>query len=563
MAYAFQVPRQRTINSQAKTLNTGENLFDLQRQAPVSEGQQLAEQQNTQGLKTGQWADVQSAQNATNRQNALRTSNALQATRGTFARSGVDTSPEAAARAQDQSFSAAEGQNLNGTNAVNQLQRQYRNDAITQAGKNEQGYTDRQNATTNTIGTLGNLDIANKNADINQQNADTNQYSAVGDVADKTGRLALDTTKVGNDFTLGGRAADTAEKNATTNRLGVDNQHDEFGRKLSQDDAHFGVTSAQTDRGLNQEDTKIENAAKAAADRLGYDWAALSQNDRQFLIDDARKKSEFTVTSGIDQQNADTSKYSAEGAVKLGQDKLTQDDTHFGLTRGDSQKAQTYEEISKMPDGPSKNLALQAYYAGGDVGKTISGGINPDGSLKNPGMSPGTAAYQAKVDELQATYPNKSKAEIEAMVQARAEKADLVTQGVNDTGVQSLETKKALDMLRTNPTSLTPDQKNNLVASGDIKSFSTATAVPVGSAGKEMTGQMVKVGGDYYTVNNGGSVITDWNAIGSDNSHKDYTELKDSNGNPVYVVDGVLTQRRPVDAKKPSGISGVFNSFGF
>jgi hypothetical protein len=58
-------------------------------------------------------------------------------------------------------------------------------------------------------------------------------------------------------------------------------------------------------------------------------------------------------------------------------------------------------------------------------------------------------------------------------------------------------------------------------------------------------------------------VITDWNAIGSDNSHKDYTELKDSNGNPVYVVDGVLTQRRPVDAKKPSGISGVFNSFGF
>ena len=122
MAYTFQVPRQK----------------------PLTQGAQLAEDQNTRGLATGQYADVQSAAGATDRTNALRTSNALQATRGTFARSGQDFSPEAAARAQDQSFSAAEAQNLNGTNAVNQLQRQYRNDAMTNANQYESAANQRQ-----------------------------------------------------------------------------------------------------------------------------------------------------------------------------------------------------------------------------------------------------------------------------------------------------------------------------------------------------------------------------------------------------------------------------------
>lgn len=119
--------------------------YDLTRQPNLTEGYGIAEAQNTQGLKTGQFADVQSAQAATDRANSLRTSQALQQTRGTLARSGVDISPAASIWAQDQAFSAAEGQNLNGTNAVNQLQRQYRTDAQAQAQEYESRAQDSAN----------------------------------------------------------------------------------------------------------------------------------------------------------------------------------------------------------------------------------------------------------------------------------------------------------------------------------------------------------------------------------------------------------------------------------
>jgi hypothetical protein len=594
MAYSFQVPRMKTINSQAKTLNTGDNLYDLQRQAPVSEGQQLAEQQNTQGLKTGQWADVQSAQNATNRQNALRTSSALQATRGTFARSGVDTSPEAAARAQDQSFSAAEGQNLNGTNAVNQLQRQYRNDAMAQAGKNEQGYTDRQNATTNTLGTLGNLDIANKNADINQQNADTTRYSAEGDVGYKGGQLALDTTKEEHSFALGTREADTADKNAAANALEVENRAKaEAARlgfdydKLSQEDKNqlldreqkkheFSITSGQTDRSLNQKDKEIENQAKQEAARLGFDYDKLSQEDRQFLIDNSRKNAEFDVTSKIDQQNADTSAQGVannyalgSGELQLGYDELGSDQNVFRLERGDLAKKQTWSEIQAMPEGPSKNQAITAYYSGGDVGKTISGGINADGSLKNPGMSPGEATVQSKVDAIKAYTPklvgesdDAYNARINTKVQEYFTNQDTISKGVQDTGVKSVAVSQAKDILATNPKLLTDTQKTALVASGDIPSYKTASAVPIGDQANQIKGKTVEFGGKYYTMNGGGSVITEWNGAGSSNTHKDYATLMDGD-TPVYVVDGKLTSTKPVDKSKPKAIGAALNYIGF
>jgi hypothetical protein len=563
MAYGFQVPRQRPMNVQTKTLNTGTNLFDLQRQAPVSEGQQLAEQQNTEGLRTGQWADVQSAQNATNRQNALRTSQALQATRGTFARSGVDTSPEAASRAQDQSFSAAEGQNLNGTNAVNQLQRQYRNDAITQAGKNEQGYTDRQNATTNTIGTLGNLDISNKNADINQQNADTTRYSAEGDIADKTGRLALDTTKeansfgiergklaldttkVGNDLYLGGRSADTADRNADTNLLDVNNRNALGNRNATNDerkttsDIYLGGRAADTaDRNADT------NTTRAANDfTLGTRSADTADRNADTNLLDVKNRN--TLGEGnlaLDKTKVDNDYTINSGNLQLGKDRLESDKNIFTLERGDKNKSTTMDQINAIQDPVARNLALKAYYNGEDVSKAISGNIDANGQLINKSMSPGTAAYQAKVDELQATYPDKPKAEIEQMVRDRAAQSDAINKGVIDTGVKSVAASQAKDVLATNPQALTPEQKNALVASGDIKSFEPGN-MPVGDSARNLIGQPVKIGGTFYKVDNALTIRSGYTRSG-DPRHTDTVVLVDDKGNKKYFYNGLINDKQ-------------------
>lgn len=105
--------------------------FGLQTQQPLTQAGALAQQKTTQGLQTGNFAEVQSAQNATNRANALRQTQAIQLARGNAARGNL--SAEAAQRAQDESLAAAQSQNLSAQNAVNALQRQSTQDAMNRA----------------------------------------------------------------------------------------------------------------------------------------------------------------------------------------------------------------------------------------------------------------------------------------------------------------------------------------------------------------------------------------------------------------------------------------------
>lgn len=711
MAYAFQVPRQR----------------------PLTQGAQIAEDQNTRGLATGQYADVQSAAGATDRANALRTSNALQATRGTFARSGQDFSPEAAARAQDQSFSAAEGQNLNGTNAVNQLQRQYRNDAMTNANQYESAANQRQqqgvsndqfqqtfganredaatarnqfgqnyNAGREDAATARNQFGLNYNAGREDANTSKNQFGETmaqrkNEFGVSSGQSQQQIDNQSKQF-LTSQAQRDKEFGVTSgqSQQQINNQVDQYGRSLNQNQnqfdlsrgdsnsqfdknlgqrqSEFGVTSGQNQQQINnqtsqfnqnyaagredantsksqfdltrgdknsqfnqtlgQNQQQIDNQASQAAAKMGYDYASLSQNDKQFFADKAMKESQFGVTSGQNQQqinnqasqfgqnyqagreDAATSKNqfdltrgdkNSQFDVTSGQnqqqinnqagqfnqtlnqnasqfnDKLGQDanqfaqnyeagradattsKSQFDLTRGDKQKSMTMDEINTIQDPVARNQALKAYYSGGNVGDTISGNIDANGQLINHASSPAEVKLSSAVDELKNVVPrftiangdgyeepqDQYAARLDKLARDKIGKDSAVTNGVTDTGVKSLAVSKAKDVLTTSPQSLTPDQKETLVASGDIKHYNTVSSVPIGQDAKAMTGQQVKVGNDFYTVLDGGSVITKWNGYGYDNNHKGYTTLTDGSGKSVYVVDGILTKNRPQDARKP------------
>lgn len=600
MAYSFQVPRQRP--------------------RPLTQGAQLAEDQNTQGLATGNFADVQSARGATDRSNALRTSNALQATRGTFARSGVDTSPEAAARAQDQSFSAAEGQNLNGTNAVNQLQRQYRNDAVTNANQYEAAANQRQQQGVSN-------DQFDKTFGANREDAATarNQFG----LNYNAGREDANTSKTQFGETMAQRKNEFGVSSGQSQQQ-IDNQSKQFLTSQAQRDKEFGVSSGQNQQQINnqasqfnqnyqagredaatsknqfdlnrgdknsqfnvtaaQSQQQIDNQAEQAAKKLGYDYNALSQNDKQFFQKMAQEDSQFQTKTNFDYNslNQNLSENARQFDAKLGQEgsqfqsKLRQDENQFGvtsgmtqqqidnqrnqfdknynqegsqfdqtlaqnksqfdLTRGDKQKSMTMDEINTIQDPVARNLALKAYYSGGDVNAAIGGNIGADGQLINKSMSPGTAAYQAKVDELQATYPNKSQAEIEHMVRDRAAKADALSQGVTDSGVKSILNSNAKDILSTNPSALTPDQKNALLSSGDIKSFEPGN-MPTGGNAKSLIGKPVKLGGQFYTVANALTIRSGRTRSG-DPRHTDTTILVDDQGNRKYFYNGTINDQQ-------------------
>jgi hypothetical protein len=319
------------------------NRYALKRQSPLTQGAQLAEDQNTQGLQTGNFADVQSAQKATQRANAARSSQALQAARGTVARSGGDFSPQAAIRAQDIAFAGANAQNLDATNQANQLQRQYRQDALNRSDAYEQnaqsaaigernyqsnldaaelsqknqevgfGFTDRQ---------LGQTDIAQKN-EMDRYNLSRGDQNRQFDVTTGLNQQQINNQNAQFDKTLGQRQNEFGVTSGQTQQqinnqssqfnqtLGqrdrefgvtsgqaqqqINNQVDQFGQTLGQRQNEFGVTSAQTDRQLGQTDTAQAN------EMTRYNLTRGDQNS-QFDATLGQRQNEFNVTSDQNQQ---------------------------------------------------------------------------------------------------------------------------------------------------------------------------------------------------------------------------------------------------------------------
>jgi hypothetical protein len=157
------------------------------------------------------------------------------------------------------------------------------------------------------------------------------------------------------------------------------------------------------------------------------------------------------------------------------------------------------------------------------------------------------------VDELQAIYPNKSPAEIQQMVQQRSEQADKLQTSVVDEGTKTATVSRAKDILATNPGALSTQDKDALVASGDIPNYKLASSVPLGDKANTMKDKQVKIGNDYYTMVKGGKVVTKWGGLGHD-----YAIVQDGQGNTKYVVDGKLTDVEPRSAKKPKMINNYF-----
>jgi hypothetical protein len=332
--------------------------YALQRQAPLTQGAALAQQQNTQGLQTGNFADVQSARGATDRANALRTSQALQDARGTYARAGGDYSPAEASRAQDQAFSAAEGQNVNGTNAVNQLQRQYRQDAQQNArtdesqaqavAKGQQDYlTNRYDTNQATTESARRYDLTrgDQNSQFgvtsgqNQQQIN-NQASQFGQNLNQrqnefgvtSGQTQQQINNQAGQFdkTLANQQQQFGVTAGQEDRR-INNQADQFGQTLANNQQQFGVTSGQEQQKINnqasqfgtsadqeqqkinnqtsqfgvtsgQEQQKIDQAASQFAEKMGYDYTSLSQQDKQYFANLAQNQGQFDVTSGQNQQ---------------------------------------------------------------------------------------------------------------------------------------------------------------------------------------------------------------------------------------------------------------------
>lgn len=561
------------------------NRYALTRQAPLSQNAQLADDQNLQGLKTGQFADVESARGATDRANALRSSSSLQAARGTIARSG-EMSPEAAIRAQDQAFSSAEAQNLNASNGVNQLQRQYRTDALNRAD------------------TIENRDQTNANNErAYQTNRDDEQYN----------RFGLERANAQQQQQQG-IANSQWDKNFGANREDAATQKDQFGQTLAQRTKEFGVTSDQNQQGINNQ--KDQFGQSLADSRSRFD---LSRGDANSQFDQnlANNKNQFNVTSGQSQQqiNNQASQFGQNYAAgredaatqkdQFGQtlndsrsrfdlsraDANNQFDQTFGANRADVAYGQQYQAgrdqvgdtrynqqyadqrgdinydrsqatrlegkgdalaaINAIQDPKAKQAAYNAYMNGEDVSQFITGtlyGGSDNGTLNKDyaSASPGTQAYQAKIDELKSYNPGKSDAEIEQMAQTERTQDRSISRAPAGAASQQMadtDLRKKLALGQT----LSPDEEQSAIANGVIPQ-STPTTLPTGSdvqdfLQKNPSGK-VAIGGQVYTVLGGDRIKTgtsDWGGT----EHLDYTTVLDPSGAKKYVWRGQIQNDPP------------------
>lgn len=125
-----EISAQMTANSTAPDGTVKRyNVKDFDEGA-FNEAEQLYQDQTIEGLKTGKFADVQSAEARSGRDNAMRTTRGQQAGEAAAAAAGFKPGTQEYNRAVDLATSNAESQNMQDSNAVRQMQRNYYSDAM-------------------------------------------------------------------------------------------------------------------------------------------------------------------------------------------------------------------------------------------------------------------------------------------------------------------------------------------------------------------------------------------------------------------------------------------------
>jgi hypothetical protein len=122
-----------------------------------NEAERLYQDQTVEGLKTGKFADVESALNRTGRDTALRTARAQQAGEAAAAQAGYKPGTPEYNKMVQNSVANAEAQNMQDANANRQMQRNYYSDAMNRGqgigeqmynrAAGERSYNDVQDAT--------------------------------------------------------------------------------------------------------------------------------------------------------------------------------------------------------------------------------------------------------------------------------------------------------------------------------------------------------------------------------------------------------------------------------
>ncbi len=542
----------------------------LQAQGPLTEAGQLSQDRTTQGLKTGQFAEVQSAQAATDRAGALRQYQALQTARGGAVRGNL--SMEQAQRAQDESLAAANAQNLTAQNSVNALQRQYGQDAQNRGDIIERDA--RANATNERDFQTGRMDLGY------DRNQDASRY------ADTRGDVNYQRGYQENRDQIGDKRYDQSYAATRGDTLDARNFRDlSYGDSRSDVNYQRGRDTVGDQRYAQEYsdkrgDVNYDRTYQAGRDTVGdqrYDQTYQdSRGDVAYqrgrdTVGDARYADETAYTRGRDtvgdQRYADSTAYS-RGRDTVG-DARYADETQY--TRGrdttaDNRYNQTYADsrgdvnynrdeskrlegkgdveslISSVQDPKAQNILRSTLASGGDV-KAMYNTMMDNGTIKEGfhSDSPGTAAFKASADELKAMYPDKSDTEIRDMVKTNYETAQAPANQAAKTRAQ----EDAYGRLATGkPQEGDYDQLDSI----------TPQTLPRGSnvakwLSESKSGGWTKIGNTPYKVVKGARRVSVVGDQFHDDRHEDYTVLQDQNGKTMYLrADGNISAKKPKDA---------------
>jgi hypothetical protein len=534
----------------------------LQAPQPMTQNGALAQQKNLQGLQTGQFGDVQSAQNATNRANALRQYQAIQLSRGAAVRGNLST--EQAQRAQDQSLAAANAQNLTAQNSVNALQRQYGQDALNRAdtyentaysrGTNERAYGDSR-------ADLG-YERATDEARYGDSRADVQygrDYQAGRDaVGDK--RYDTEYTDKRGDIQYGrgideSRYADTR----ADVKYGQDYQasRDAVGDKRYDTQYADERGDVQYQRGYQENrdaigDTRYTDATQYSRgrDAIGdqrYD-ASTAYNQSRDALGDQRYDASTAYTQSRDalgDQRYDQTYQDQRGDITYNRDEAQR-------LEG---KGDVNALISSVTDPRAQNLLRGAQARGEDVQALYNQMFQTSGDTGSQGTlaegyrsaSPAQQALDSKADELKVANPIQSgetQEQYTSRITDMARKAITAETTVKDATTQDAAMDRLVAQKMSSGATVTPEEKAYAVQKGLVNTY-TAKTLPTYTAANALKGQPVNVDGEVYTVVGGDRYISDVNGWGL-SRHTDYTVL-DKGGQKVYMVNGKIQTNEPKD----------------
>lgn len=552
---------------------------------PLTAAGGIAEQQTTQQLQTGAIPAVQSAQNATTRANALRYSQALQRTRGDAARGNL--SLEAAQRAQEESIASANAENLNAQNQVNQLQRGMSSDLLNRADAYENRAVGR--ATDERDFGYGKFrdEMGDYRADqsfgyqkerdaIGDKRYDQNYADTRGDVAynrgyqekrdtigdaryDQTYKDSREDLGYNRNYqrerdTIGDKRYDTSyadsrsdinyERDYRTSRDSIGDSRYDQSYKDSRGDIQYGreyqerrdtVGDSRLDRAEARDDSRYQDSRGDINYERTYRAGRDQVGDSRYADETAYSRGRDTVndTRYTDETAYNRGKDSYEALYRAGRDAVN--DNRYNTTYKDSRSDSLINSVTD-PRAAAYLRSIQA--SGGNV-QVAYDQMMDKGQIKDPYRSatPGESAYQARVDELQSYYPDKSDAEIQALARSERETERDIVRKPLDATVKATERQEADERILKGQG--TPEDWAKLPPVSQAK-------VPKGldvSSWLQENSPNVNIGGKGYTVI--GGYRTSHEGKGG-TRHTDFVEMKDQDGKTVWMArTGELFDTKP------------------